>query len=153
VEDAVTRKLDITRDAAIALLLLKDPVLERRVLRMVEMVESANTFAIRDFAAEFRLSPSYLQRLFKHETGICLGEWLSEKRLQRAAYLLSNSYLSIKEITHAVGYEHTSSFVRAFERRFLLAPARYRKHGENQNKYESEKIEMNRRSGAIIARG
>jgi AraC-like DNA-binding protein len=52
---------------------------------------------------------------------------LSEQRLQRAAYLLSNSYLSIKEITHVVGYEHTSSFVRAFERRFLQAPARYRK--------------------------
>jgi len=139
----MTRKLDITRDAAISLLLLKDPALERRVLRMVEMVESANTFAIRDFAAEFRLSPSYLQRLFKHETGICLGEWLSEKRLQRAAYLLSNSYLSIKEITHAVGYEHTSSFVRAFERRFLQAPARYRKQSENKNKYESEKSKRN----------
>jgi AraC-like DNA-binding protein len=149
----MTRKLDITRDAAIALLLLKDPALERRVLRIVEMVESGNTFAIRDFAAEFRLSPSYLQRLFKHETGICLGEWLSEKRLQRAAYLLSNSYLSIKEITHAVGYEHTSSFVRAFERRFLQAPARYRKQNENQNKYESKKSETNRRSVTIIARG
>jgi AraC-like DNA-binding protein len=149
----MTHKLDITRDAAISLLLLKDPALERRVLRMVEMVESANTFAIRDFAAEFRLSPSYLQRLFKHETGICLGEWLCEKRLQRAAYLLSNSYLSIKEITHAVGYEHTSSFVRAFERRFLQAPARYRKQNENQNKYESEKSGTNRSSVTITARG
>jgi AraC-like DNA-binding protein len=68
--------------------------------------------------------------LFKHETGICMGEWLSEQRLQRAAYLLSNSYLSIKEITHAVGYEHTSSFIRAFERRFSQAPARYRKQSE-----------------------
>jgi len=139
----MTRKLDITRDAAISLLLLKDPTLERRVLRIVEMVESANTFAIRDFAAEFRLSPSYLQRLFKHETGICLGEWLSEKRLQRAAYLLSNSYLSIKEITHAVGYEHTSSFVRAFERRFLQAPARYRKQSENQINMNRKKSKRN----------
>ena len=115
------RKLNITRDAAISLLLLKDPALERRVLKVVEMVESGGTFAIRELAAEFRLSPSYLQRLFKHETGICMGEWLSQQRLRRAAYLLSNSYLSIKEITHAVGYEHTSSFIRAFERRFLQA--------------------------------
>jgi AraC-like DNA-binding protein len=153
VEDAMTDKLYITRDAAISLLLLKDAALERRVLRIVEMVESANTFAIRDFAAEFRLSPSYLQRLFKHETGICLGEWLNEKRLQRAAYLLSNSYLSIKEITHAVGYEHTSSFVRAFERRFDQAPARYRKQSECQNKHESGKSETKRSSLTSIARG
>jgi AraC-like DNA-binding protein len=132
------RKSNITRDASLSLLLLKDPTLERRVLKVVEMVESGGTFAIRELAAEFRLSPSYLQRLFKHETGICMGEWLSEQRLQRAAYLLSNSYLSIKEITHAVGYEHTSSFIRAFERRFLQAPARYRKQNDNEGKCHSE---------------
>jgi AraC-like DNA-binding protein len=127
---------DITRDAAVSLLLLRDNSLELRVLKILDMVEKGNTFAIRDLAAEFRLSPAYLQRLFKNETGICMGEWLSEQRLQRAAYLLSNSYLSIKEITHAIGYEHTSSFIRAFERRFQQAPARYRK--QNKRKYEAQ---------------
>src|ERR1700743_982480 len=134
-------RLDISRDAAISLLLLKDSSLERRVLRIVEMVERGTTFAIRDLAAEFHLSPAYLQRLFKHETGICMGEWLSEQRLQRAAYLLSNSYLSIKEITHAIGYEHTSSFIRAFERRFLQAPARYRKQNERNHREEAKRIQ------------
>ena len=132
------RRLDITGDAAVSLLLLRDNSLERRVLKILDMVETGNTFAIRDLAAEFRLSPAYLQRLFKNETGICMGEWLSEQRLQRAAYLLSNSYLSIKEITHAIGYEHTSSFIRAFERRFHQAPARYRK--QNKRKYEAQSI-------------
>jgi AraC-like DNA-binding protein len=135
-------RLDITRDAAVSLMLLKDNSLERRVLKILEMVESGATFAIRDLAAEFHLSPAYLQRLFKHETGICMGEWLSEQRLQRAAYLLSNSYLSIKEITHVVGYEHTSSFIRAFERRFTQAPARYRK--QNEGNYQPEGAKGNR---------
>lgn len=130
------QKLDITRDFAISLMLLRDNSLERRVLKILEMVEAGTTFAVRDLAAKFHLSPAYLQRLFKNETGICMGEWLSEQRLQRAAYLLSNSYLSIKEITHAVGYEHTSSFVRAFERRFQQAPARYRK--QKDCKFEAD---------------
>jgi AraC-like DNA-binding protein len=129
-------KPDITHDAAVSLLLLKDSSLERRVLKILELVETGTTFAIRDLAAEFRLSPAYLQRLFKSETGICMGEWLSEQRLQRAAYLLSSSYMSIKEITHEIGYEHTSSFIRAFERRFLQAPARYRK--QNEGKHEPD---------------
>ena len=129
-------KPDITRDAAVSLLLLRDSSLERRVLKILDMVETGTTFAIRELAAEFRLSPAYLQRLFKNETGICMGEWLSEQRLQRAAYLLSSSYMSIKEITHAIGYEHTSSFIRAFERRFLQAPARYRK--QNKRKYDAQ---------------
>jgi AraC-like DNA-binding protein len=127
-------KPDMTRDAAVSLLLPRDNSLERRVLKIMDIVEAGTTFAIRDLAAEFRLSPAYLQRLFKNETGVCMGEWLSEQRLQRAAYLLSNSYLSIKEITHAIGYEHTSSFIRAFERRFRQAPARYRK----QNDYDAK---------------
>jgi AraC-like DNA-binding protein len=127
------RRLDITGDAAVTLLLLKDNSLERRVLKILKIVEAGTTFAIRDLAAEFRLTPGYLQRLFKNETGICMGEWLSEQRLQRAAFLLSSSYMSVKEITHAIGYEHTSSFIRAFERRFLQAPARYRK--QNEGKY------------------
>lgn len=100
---------------------------EGRVRKILRMVESGVTFSIRDLALEFHLSPSYLQRLFKDQTGVCMGEWLSENRLQRAAHLLVNSYLSVKEIAHSVGYEHASSFIRAFERRFAQAPARYRK--------------------------
>ena len=129
-------KRDITRDAAVSLLLLRDNSVEPRVLKVLEMVEAGTTFAIRDLATQLRLSPAYLQRLFKNETGVCMGEWMSEQRMQRAAYLLSSSYLSIKEITHSIGYEHTSSFIRAFERRFLQAPARYRK--QNEGRYETQ---------------
>jgi AraC-like DNA-binding protein len=100
---------------------------EARVQKIVEIVSCGAAYTIRELAGQFRLSPSYLQRLFKQETGVCLGEWLTEQRLQRAAHLLQHSYLSVKEITHTVGYEHVSSFTRAFERRFLHAPTLYRK--------------------------
>lgn len=106
---------------------LTHAMLEGRVRKILRMVESGTAFTIRDLAFEFNLSPSYLQRLFKHQTGVCMGEWINEQRLQRAAHLLANSYLSVKEIAHNVGYEHASSFIRAFERRFTQAPARYRK--------------------------
>ncbi len=106
---------------------LTPAMLEGRVGKILRMVESGTTFTIRDLALEFNLSPSYLQRLFKHQTGVCMGEWINEQRLQRAAHLLANSYLSVKEIANNVGYEHASSFIRAFERRFTQAPARYRK--------------------------
>jgi AraC-like DNA-binding protein len=110
---------------------LKPKVPEGRLRKILEMVESGTTFVIRDLALEFHLSPSYLQRLFKHQTGVSMGEWLNEQKLQRAASLLLNSYMSVKEVAHAIGYEHASSFVRAFERRFTQAPARYRKQSDN----------------------
>ena len=110
--------------------LLTATLLEGRVRKILRMAESGTTFTIRDLALEFHLSPSYLQRLFKYQTGVCMGEWLNEQRLQRAARLLANSYMSVKEIAHAIGYEHASSFIRAFERRFSQAPARYRKQSD-----------------------
>jgi transcriptional regulator GlxA family with amidase domain len=106
---------------------LTPTMLEGRVQKILRMVECGATFTIRDLALEINLSPSHLQRLFKHQTGISMGEWLSEQRLQRAAHLLTNSHMSVKEIAYTVGYEHPSSFIRAFERRFTQAPARYRK--------------------------
>jgi len=109
---------------------LTPTMLDGRVRKILQMVESGTTRTISDLALEFHLSPSYLQRLFKHHTGVCMGEWLSEQRLQRAAHLLANSYMSVKEIAHTVGYEHVSSFIRAFERRFAQAPARYRKQSD-----------------------
>ena len=117
--------------AAVALSRPSAPtVLEPRVQKILRMADCGTTFTIRDLALEFHLSPSYLQRLFKHQTGVCMGEWLNEQRLRRAAHLLENSYLSVKEIAHNVGYGHASSFIRAFERRFTQAPARYRKQGD-----------------------
>jgi len=117
--------------AAVALSRPSAPtVLEPRVQKILRMADSGTAFTIRDLALEFHLSPSYLQRLFKHQTGVCMGEWLNEQRLRRAAHLLENSYLSVKEIAHNVGYGHASSFIRAFERRFTQAPARYRKQGD-----------------------
>jgi AraC-like DNA-binding protein len=113
--------------AAAPLRSLTSTMLEGRVRKILRMVESRTTLTIRDLALEFNLSPSYLQRLFKHQTGVCMGEWLNEQRLQRAAHLLANSYMSVKEIAYTIGYEHASSFIRAFERRFTQAPARYRK--------------------------
>jgi len=97
-----------------------------RLQTVIGLVESGTSYTSRELAARIRVTPPALRRLFKHETGVCFGEWLTEQRLQRAAYLLAESFLSVKEITHAVGYEHASSFIRAFERRFMLAPSSYR---------------------------
>ncbi len=101
-------------------------VQDGRLRRIVQMVESGSSCTIHDLAAEFNLSPSHLQHLFKQQTGVGLGHWLTGQRLERAAHLLAHSNMSVKEIGYAVGYEHPSSFIRAFERRFTQAPRYYR---------------------------
>jgi AraC-like DNA-binding protein len=106
--------------------------LEARIRRMLEMVESASLCKISDLAVELNLSESRLQHLFKQTTGVGLGRVLTERRLQKAALLLRGTRLRIKEIAAAVGYEHTSSFTRAFEQRFAQPPQVYRRAGGPQ---------------------
>jgi AraC-like DNA-binding protein len=106
--------------------------LEGRIRRMLEMVESASLCKISDLASELNLSESRLQHLFKQTTGVGLGRVLTERRLQKAALLLRGTRLRIKEIAAAVGYEHTSSFTRAFEQRFAQPPQVYRRTGGPQ---------------------
>jgi AraC-like DNA-binding protein len=102
-------------------------VVERRVLKLIE---SGAPYSIGDLATQLHLSPSHLQRLFKQETGLRMGEWMATFRLQKAAYLLANSYLTVKEIARAAGYEHVSSFIRAFERKYVLTPTRFRERAD-----------------------
>ena len=102
-------------------------ILDARLRKLLELIETNPLSTIQDWARAFNLSNSHLQRLFKQATGIGLGRALTEKRLSRAAYLLLHTNMSVKEVAHAVGYEHTSSFTRAFERHFESGPRHYRR--------------------------
>jgi AraC-like DNA-binding protein len=99
---------------------------DARLRRVVQIIETESPRTVRDLAAKVNLSPSYLQHLFKQQVGVCITRVLSDQRLQRAARLLLESDMSIKEIAHAVGYGHASSFIRAFQNRFTEAPRAYR---------------------------
>lgn len=109
------------------------PPQEIRIRKILKLIESEPARTIQELAAQFKLSHSHLQHLFKQQTGMQLGHLLLEQRLLRAAYLLENSTMSVKEIAYAVGYEHTSSFTRAFERRFTATPRSYR-HQHHRNR-------------------
>jgi 2-isopropylmalate synthase len=100
---------------------------DARLRKILEIVESGSLCSIGDLALEFRLSASYLQHLFKAQTGSRLGRRLVEQRLHRAARLLLQGNMSVKEVAYAVGYKHPPSFVRAFERFFDRAPGHYRR--------------------------
>lgn len=101
-------------------------VRERRLLKVMQTIESRLPHSVRELAEEVRLSPAHLQRLFKQETGVDISELLYERRLFRAADLLKTTNMGVKEVAYLVGYGHHSSFARAFERRFGQAPSRYR---------------------------
>jgi AraC-like DNA-binding protein len=98
-----------------------------RIREIMSVIESQSPQTISALASEVKLSESRLQHLFKEETGVRLGRLLTEQRLEKAAELLVRTRLRIKEIAAVAGYEHASSFTRAFEQRFAQTPQVYRR--------------------------
>lgn len=117
--EALTTEFNINRSESLQ-------VLDARLRKLLVLIEADPLGNSQDWALALNLSNSHLQRLFKEATGVALGHVVTEKRLQKAARLLATTNLRIKEIAYSVGYEHTSSFTRAFERRFAQAPRYFR---------------------------
>ena len=79
-------------------------------------------------AADFAgVSSFYLSKLFKEEKGETFINFISDKRLEKSRKLLSETNLSIKEITAEVGYNDQNYFSRIFKSKYGLSPKEYRK--------------------------
>ncbi len=73
------------------------------------------------------LSPRHFNRKFKTVFGVTPADLVEEIRLDEARWLLVNTDDGIQGVATDVGYRSDDSFRRAFERRFRVNPAEYRK--------------------------
>lgn len=80
-----------------------------------------------DVAEHVALSENYLSKLFHQETGRSLSDYILEKRISLAKKLLSQTRLSISDISAAVGYDASAHFIRMFKREVGKTPKEYRK--------------------------
>lgn len=94
----------------------------RRILPISRMAQSVN------------LSPTRLSCLFKAETGSPPARYLRQMRMQFAATLLVETFLSVKEIMAIVGINDESHFVRDFKRINGMTPMQYRKQNRIRDK-------------------
>ena len=81
---------------------------------------------LEDAASAFGISPTYLSRLFKKETGKCFQDYINEERIFRASNLLLYSDLSLTEIAHYVGFPNQSYMGKMFKRYRNITPRAYR---------------------------
>ena len=98
-----------------------------RIRQVLESVEEDPSRTILELANSVSLSSSRLGHLFRLQVGIDLSSFVRSARFEKAAKLLQETELSIKEIAAKVGYRHASSFDRGFEKRFSATPADYRR--------------------------
>ena len=73
------------------------------------------------------LSPVYISRLIKEETGKNYVALIMELRIQRAVELLENTEMYVYEIAEHVGYSNLKYFYKVFKKVTGKSPNDYRK--------------------------
>ena len=78
-------------------------------------------------AEHISLNPVYFSALFKRETGWKFTEFVTDKKMKKAEYLLVHSpQKRISDIAWELGYEDVKYFNRVFKNRNQMTPSHYR---------------------------
>ena len=71
-------------------------------------------------------NPSYFSRMFKKKFGLSLSDYVRERRMEQAEYLLLETDMPIDSIFREIGYADRSAFHHAFVKRTGFSPAEFR---------------------------
>lgn len=102
-----------------------------RIRKVLQSVQGDPSKTVLELARVVNLSCSRLGHLFRIQVGTNLDSFLRDARLEKAAELLQQTELSIKEIAGRVGYHHSSSFDRGFQNKFGIPPADFRRRSRS----------------------
>ena len=80
-----------------------------------------------EISAALKVSPNYLSRVFRRDTGMTPWQYLNQYRVVQAQKLLLSSELSVTEVAQHVGFNDPAYFVRVFHKETGKAPLQYRK--------------------------
>jgi AraC family transcriptional regulator len=86
--------------------------------------------SLADLAGVAGLSSFHFLRSFKGSVGSTPAQYVMDRRMERARYLLRIGKLTITEIGLSVGFEDLSHFSRAFRRAFGVAPSVFRRDAQ-----------------------
>ncbi|MEH0931004.1 GlxA family transcriptional regulator [Micromonospora sp. CPCC 205558] len=101
---------------------------EKRVAAVQRALDAdpAATHRIDDLAAQIAMSPRHFQRLFARETGLTVGRYLTELRLEAAKRLLVQSDLGLDAVATRAGFGSAESMRRVFGERLDTTPGAFR---------------------------
>lgn len=82
--------------------------------------------SLEDLATRSFYNPSYFSRIFKERFGMGFKAYITKLRTEKAAELLKNTTLSVKEIMTHCGFNDKNSFYRALEKWYNTTPTKLR---------------------------
>lgn len=82
--------------------------------------------SIKTLADIVYLTPTYLSNLYKKQTGVTIGQYLVDVRIEHAVRLLQDPQWKLYQIAPMVGYEDANYFAKIFKKKKGITPSEYR---------------------------
>lgn len=102
---------------------------ERTILSIKNYIEHnlGHDISKKGIAAHVHLNPDYMAKLFKHNTGQILGDYIIERKVNHAKLMLTETGTPVGEIASRLGFSNFSHFSNVFTKRAGVSPSRYRR--------------------------
>jgi len=82
--------------------------------------------SLKTVANHLHTNPSYLSMLFKQEMGVTFTDYLNQVRINRSCELLTNTNLSLIDVSLQAGFDDQSYFSKVFKKIKGVTPKSYR---------------------------
>jgi len=101
----------------------------RPVLRCTEYIHSRlhTRITVEELCSVSGLSRAYLSHLFRRETGMSIGQYITQRKVEAARKALEFTTQSISDIAHTFAFSSESHFITVFRRLSGMTPGDYRR--------------------------
>jgi two-component system response regulator YesN len=95
---------------------------------VIDMIQREFDSGLTLESCSFRVNyhPHYVSRVFRQETGINFGDYLTQYRIDMAKKWLKDSDMKIIEIAERLQYNNSANFIRSFRKMVGMTPGQYR---------------------------
>ncbi len=102
------------------------PIIEKTIAFIMKNYKEP--ISLKEISEHVSVSPAYLSKLFKKETGENITYFIQDIKMKYAKQMLQDGDYNIVEISRNLGFDSASYFTFLFQKHFGCSPSEYRKN-------------------------